>query len=298
MAHLRSGTADSDFAVASRPPTVSSVAVTVLLLALLAALYAPIVPDLVRDWWDDANYSHGFLVPLFSAVLVYKRRAAIAALTPRGSLWGLPVIALGAAAFVLGQVGAEDFVSRSSLVVVAAGMIWFHFGGAMLRVLAFPLGFLMFMIPLPAVVFYAAAFPLQTLAAKNAAWVLDHLGVPVLLDGNIIHLSHISLGVTEACSGIRSLISLLALALAWAALSMPGVLAMSIFGAVTIPITIVANAARVVMTGFVGQWFGRRYAEGFFHEFSGWLIFIVAFLCLFGIDRILRLLLRRLGSAR
>ena len=133
------------------------------------------------------------------------------------------------------------------------------------------------MVPLPTILFNAVAFPLQGLAAQNATWMLDLLGVPVLRDGNVIHLSHISLGVAEACSGIRSLISLLALAVAWAYLTLPGLWSMLVLVASAVPITIVANAGRVVLTGLIGQWFGVEYAQGFFHTFSGWVIFLLAF---------------------
>ena len=159
--------------------------------------------------------------------------------------------------------------------------------------LAFPLLFLFFMVPLPATLFYAVAFPLQNLAARNAAWTLDLLGVPVLLDGNVIHLSQISLGVTEACSGIRSLISLLAVAVAWAALTLPGIWAMAVLVAAVVPITILANAGRVVATGLIGQWFGVEYAQGFFHTFSGWLVFLFAFVCLLGVHSVIRLVQAR-----
>jgi len=204
---------------------------------LLGLLYANVLPDLVQEWWDDPNYSHGFLVPLFSAYLVYQRRASILATEFRPSWWGLAPILFGIASLVLGQVGAEAFVSRASLIVILAGLTW-----------------------------------------------------------NVIHLSHISLGVTEACSGIRSLISLLALALAWAALALPGTVTMAIFAIVTIPVTIVANAGRVVVTGLIGQWFGRQYAEGFFHMASGWIIFVFAFMCLIVVDRGLRLVIARKRS--
>src|SRR5262249_27414952 len=146
-----------------------------------------------------------------------------------------------------------------------------------------------FMVPLPATVFYAVASPLQNLAARNAALVLDLLGVPVLLDGNVIHLSQITLGVTEACSGIRSLISLLAMAVCWAALTIPGIWGKSLLVAATVPITVVANAGRVVATGLIGQWFGVQYARGFFHSFSGWVIFLLAFACLLAVHGLIRL---------
>jgi exosortase len=144
------------------------------------------------------------------------------------------------------------------------------------------------MVPLPATLFYAVTSPLQNLAARNAAWLLDLLGVPVLLDGNVIHLSQISLGVTEACSGIRSLISLLAVAVAWAALTIPGIWGMSALVAATVPITVVANAGRVVVTGLIGQWFGIDYARGFFHALSGWVIFVLAFVCLLAVHGVIR----------
>jgi exosortase len=248
-----------------------------VLVAILVLTYREIFADLVRQWWDDPNYSHGFLVPVFSAYLVWERRSELAALPREGTWWGLPVLVLGVAALILGDVGAENFLTRSSLIVILAGLALLHLGMPIARVLAFPLAYLFFMVPLPAMVFYAIAFPLQGLAAENAAWTLDLLGVPVLLDGNVIRLSQITLGVTEACSGIRSLISLLALAVAWAYLMVPGVLGGALLVASAVPITVLANAGRVVATGLIGQTLGVQYATGFFHSFSGWVIFIFAF---------------------
>jgi exosortase len=178
---------------------------------------------------------------------------------------------------------------RSSLIVILAGLVLFHLGFRVFRIVIFPVAFLLFMIPLPAVVFYAITFPLQQLAAEQAAWVLDVLGVPVLLDGNVIHLSQISLGVTEACSGIRSLISLLAAAVAGAYLLIPSGWAMAVFVASAVPITILANAGRVVSTGLIGQWFGVEYAAGFFHEAAGLVVYSFAFACLVGVYSLIRL---------
>jgi len=258
-------------------------------LALLAGLYAGILRDLARQWWDDSNYTHGFLVPIFSALLIWHRRKQLTALPVEGSWVGLPVLLLGIGALLLGDLGSENFLMRSSLIVILVGLILFHLGRQVLRVLAFPLLFLFFMVPLPSTLFYAVAFPLQNLAARNAAWALDTLGVPVLLDGNIIHLTKQSLGVAEACSGIRSLISLLFVSVGWAVLTLPGFWAMAIFVAAVVPITILANAGRVVVTGLIGQWFGVEYAQGFFHTFSSWLVFVFAFLCLLGVHRTIRL---------
>jgi exosortase len=198
------------------------------------------------------------------------------------------VLVFGLACLIVGDVAAENFLQRFSMIVVVAGLVLIHLGTAAFQLVAFPLAYLLFMIPLPATLFYKIAFPLQMLAAVNSAAVLDMLGIPVLLDGNVIHLSRVTLGVAEACSGIRSLISLLALAVAWAYLTLPSVLTMSILVAAAIPITIAANAARIVATGLIGQSFGMQYAQGFFHSFSGWLIFVVAFVCLLAVHSLIR----------
>jgi exosortase len=271
-----------------RPIVVAAVAFGIL----LAVLYAGVLRHLAQQWWSDDNYSHGFLVPLFSAYLLWQRRRALAVAPIRGHWSGWPLLLIGLAAFVLGDIGAENFLLRSSLIIIIAGLVQLHLGPRLLRLMAFPVAFLLFMVPLPANVFYAIAFPLQRLAAANSAWALDLLGVPVLLDGNVIHLSRLSLGVVEACSGIRSLISLLALAVAWGYLTLPGVIATTILVTAAVPITILANAVRIVVTGLIGQTLGSEYARGFFHTFSGWLIFIVAFGCLLVVHHLIHVGIR------
>jgi exosortase len=216
-----------DVSTARRRPIVAARLLLPLLLVILGMIYWPVLRALAAQCWDDPNYSHGFLVPVFSGMVVWQRRRQLAVLAPKGSWIGLAILLAGIGALLLGDLAGENFLMRSSLIVVLGGLILFHLGREHFRVLAFALLFLFFMVPLPATIFYAVTFPLQNLAARNAAWALDLLGVPVLLDGNVIQLSQISLGVTEACSGIRSLISLLAVAVAWAGLTLPGSWAMA-----------------------------------------------------------------------
>jgi exosortase len=272
-----------------RPARWRDVAVLLPLLLLpLVALYWAILRDMIAQWWDDPNYSHGFVVPLFSAFLVWRCRARLAALAPEGSMAGLAIIGAGLVVLLIGDFGAENYLMRGSFIIVLVGLVVFHMGWRVLREFLFPLFFLVFMVPLPGIVFYAITFPLQRLAAVQAGWTLDLLGVPVLLDGNVIHLSEITLGVTEACSGIRSLISLLAGAVAWAYLMFPFGWAAVAFVLSAIPITIFANAGRVVATGLIGQWFGVEYASGFFHEFAGLVVYVFAFVCLLGVHALIR----------
>jgi exosortase len=266
-------------------------------VGILASLYAPVFPELFSDWWNDPNYSHGFLVPVFSVFWVWQQQVYLRTLPYHGSWYGFVLLLCGIGALVLGDIGAEDFLTRSSFILILAGLILFHLGTPVFRALLFPLGFLFFMVPLPAIIFNAIAFPLQGLAAHNATLILDTSGVPVLRDGNIIHLSEITLGVTEACSGIRSLVSLLALAVAWAWLTLAQPWARLVLIVSAIPITIIANAGRVVVTGLIGQWFGVKYAQGVFHSFSGWIIFLVAFVSLLGVHTLVsRSTTNRLGE--
>lgn len=257
-------------------------------VAILIGLYARVFPVWLDDLWNDPNYSHVYIVPIISGFIIWQRWRRLAALPIRGSWRGVPLILAGVAALIVGDIGAETFLMRTSLIVILAGLVLFHFGSAMLRALAFPLAFFLFMVPMPAIFFYAMTSRLQNIAAETGAWGLDFLGVPVLLDGNVIQLSRLTLGVTEACSGIRSLITLVALGVAWAHLMLPRFWMQVVFVVSVLPVTIVANAGRIVMTGLVARSFGVEYAEGFFHFFSGWLVFIGAILCLFAVHGILR----------
>jgi exosortase len=272
--------------------------VAILLVAVLTLLYWGILRDMSVQWRDDDNYNHGFLIPVFSGFLLWRERHRLRALEASGRWVGLLVLLGGIAILLLGDIGAENFLMRSSLLVILAGLVLFLAGRVMLRATLFPLCYLLFMIPLPAILLYAVTFPLQRVAAEQAAWVLDLLGVPVLLDGNVIHLSQITLGVTEACSGIRSLIALLAGAVAWAYLMLPVGWLSVVFVVSAIPITIIANSVRVVATGLIGQWFGVEYASGFFHEFAGWVVYLFAFTCLMGVYSLVQLVNRWRRRAR
>jgi len=257
-------------------------------VVLLVGLYARVLPLWLQDLWDDPNYSHVFIVPIISGFVLWQRRRALAALPIRGSWRGLPLLLAGVFALILGDIGDETFLMRTSLIVILVGLVLLHFGPQMLRALTFPLLFSLFVVPMPAIFFYATTVRLQNFAARSGASMLDLLGVPILLDGNIMHLSRITLGVTEACSGIRSLITLVALGVAWAYLMLPKFWMRVVLVVSVLPITILVNAGRIVITGLVGQWLGAEYADGFFHFFSSWLIFVLALLSLLAVHGVLR----------
>jgi exosortase len=258
-----------------------------LLLVALAALYWTVFPNLVRQWANDDDYTHGFLIVPLALYVVWERRAKLAGMTAQPNLLGAGLLAVGLLTLVVGSVGAELFLQRSSLIVVLAGLVWLILGASFLRELAFPIVFLMFMIPLPAIVMNAIAFPLQLFAAQAATFCMQVVGVPVLREGNTIVLANTTLEVVEACSGIRSLQALLALGAVYGYFTRKAVWKRWALLFLSIPIAIAANAFRVAGTGFLAQFIGPEAAQGFYHTFAGWIVFAVAFVLLLGAGRLL-----------
>jgi exosortase len=252
----------------------------------------------VSDWISDDNYSHGLVIVPLALYFAWERREAVAALALRPSAAGLVIVIFGLALLVAGLLGAELFLPRLSIVVVLAGTIVFLLGWTALRVLAFPVAFLLLMIPVPAIVFNQITFPLQLIASRAGELGLVTAGVPVLREGNVIVLARTTLEVAEACSGIRSLISLLTLGIVYGYFTDNRAWMRVAIAASTVPIAIVANGARVAGTGIAAHYYGTAAAEGFFHTFSGWLVFGAAFLLLLLTSRTLRLLMptRRLDA--
>ena len=261
----------------SRSPWGRLLAPTLVLSVLLLAIYHDRLLRLGEQWYADPDYSHGFLVPLLSLYFVWERRRELNTLPVTPNLAGIGLLGVGLFMLILGSVGAELYLQRTSLIVVIAGLVLLLLGKAFLRALAFPIAFLFFMVPLPAIVVNAIAFPLQLFAAKTAVFCLFNFGIPVLREGNVIVLAGTTLEVAEACSGIRSLQALLALGTVYAYFTQSSTWKRWILVLLSIPIAIVANAFRVSGTGILAHYWGARAAEGFYHTFSGWLIFVVAF---------------------
>lgn len=263
--------------VLDRPARTTSFAYTQVLLvsALVLLCYAPALRSLARDWIVDENMGHGFFVPGVVGYIVWQQREELKRLPARANWWGLVLALLGAAQSILATLGVEMFLSRSALIVTLTGVVWSLGGTAWLKKLAFPLFLLCFMVPLPALIFNSLTFPLQILATELAAGALSLLGVPVLREGNVLQLPSGPLSVVEACSGIRSLLSLTFLALVYGYFfENRRWIRFTLLGA-TIPIAILANAGRVTITGILSM-INPELAQGFFHESTGWVIFMMA----------------------
>jgi exosortase len=253
-----------------------------ILSGLIVLLYASVIRNLVVQWWTDPDYSHGFFIPLFSGYILWRERKRWTKTEIKPSNFGF-VLQLGAVGlFLLGSLGAELFTTRFSLMVLLAGMILFLAGWQMLRTVSFPLGYLIWAIPIPVIIYNQITFPLQLLASRLATTWLELVHVPVLRDGNILVMSNYSLEVVEACSGIRSLMTLMSLAVAYGYLASPHRWVRYVLAVFMVPIAIITNAIRIVGAGILAHGFGPTAAEGFLHTFSGWVIFLVALVLMFG----------------
>ena len=279
----------------------------IAIAAGLAFLYFTVLVKLENDWWHDENYSHGLLIPFVITFIVWQERKQISEWEARPATWvGAIGISFSLFALWAGTAGAELFVQRASLVLMLASIVVYFFGLRFMRFVAVPLMLLVVSIPIPQIVFNRITFPLQLFASRCAVAAMSFFSIPVLRQGNVIELMPLGasepkkLAVVEACSGIRSLMTLVTLAMIYAYFSRPtskgkffGTFRSVILVLAAVPIAILTNALRVSGTGVLAHYYGTRVADGFFHSFSGWVIYIVAALMLFAtgwvIDRVARI---------
>ena len=260
-----------------------------ILFLLTAWLYAPIGFPLLRQWWQDPNYTHGLFVPAFSLFLLWKDRARLAELPLKPAWPGLVIFLLALLTLIVGVISHEFFLPRISLLLLMSGMVVFLAGWGYLAAVAFPLAFLILMLP-SSTLFSQISLPLQIVSTKVATLLLRLAGVAAVREGNIILLQTARLGVTEACSGIRFLFSLITLAVIYGYLAESKIGVRVSLALAAVPISVLANALRVAGTGFVVQHWGIERAEGTLHLFSGWLIFLGALGMLFAFHRLAQML--------
>ncbi len=263
------------------------------LLLLIAGLYASILWHLLLQWvgpHSDPNFQHGIFVPLFALFVLWQDRKKLASIPPSPSWAGFPLVYLSLLMLLLGVLGAELFFSRVSLLILLAGLIILFKGWRFFRAVLFPWAFLILMIPIPTLLINQVTFPLQLLASQLATGLLELVGVPVLRQGNVITLAAMPLNVAEACSGIRSLLTLVTLAIIYGYLMETRMWVRVVLVCAAVPIAVIANSFRIFGTGLLVQNGHPDLAEGFFHSFSGWLIFVVALLLLFAVHRVIALI--------
>ena len=289
---------------------------TVALICAVVLSYLAVLQKLGQDWWVDENYSHGLLVPIVIAFIVWSEWGRLRRSAGAGPMWiAGPLIVAAALMLLAGTLAAELFTQRISLVLMLTGIVIYLFGLRVLNILAVPLALLLLAIPIPQIVFNRIAFPLQIWASQTAVWGIRLFDVPTVRRGNVIDIlpggstQTISLEVVEACSGIRSLMTLVTLALVLGYFTkrdpdgnIAGFSKRDFFRAVilmvlAVPIAVLTNAARVTGTGFLTYYYGSQATEGTWHDLSGWLVYIAALVLLIGANFVLGKIFRTRGSS-
>jgi exosortase len=243
--------------------------------ALLALCYWPVLVRLVSQWNNDQDMGHGFFVPILAAYIAWQKRSEFLAEPVKPNWLGLALVIYAGVQLCVATLGAELFLARTAIVLSIIGAVLFLGGSKRARVMAFPLFLLFFMVPIPAILYNQITFPLQLIASRMAEWALMAIGIPVLREGNVLELAGQKLSVVEACSGIRSLLTLSFLSLVYGYFFETKTWLRVVLFVATVPIAIIANASRVTVTGIIAD-SRPELAHGLFHTAEGFMIWIVS----------------------
>jgi exosortase len=253
----------------------------VILLALLAVVFAPVYPELIATWLGHSNNSHGMLVPFISLYFIWQKKGDLKVQEISSSNWGLVILVISLALYLLAYLGGVVFVMRLMIVFSLIGLVLFTLGWGIFNQLAFPLLFLFFMVPVPDSILALVSFPLQLFATKISANIIQYCSIPVLREGNMLYFVQTQLEVAEACSGIRSIMSLTMLSVLFVYSIKSGWQKTTILLLSAIPIAVIANIVRVSGTGVLAHFYGDKVARGFLHDFSGMAVFLFGLSVLF-----------------
>ena len=267
-------------------PGLSLLQWSILGLTLLALYYSVLI-TWISDLWHDDNYSHGLLIPFLSLYFIRERMPAIKEAACRPYFPAAALVVLSLLFYILGYVGSEFFTQRISFILLLYSCIFFLSGKALEKQLRLPVLILFFAVPLPYILYNSVAFPLKLWASRLAVILIALTGRPVFADGNVIHLTHTTLEVVDACSGIRSLMTLFTLAFFLAYFFADCFWKRVLIFSLTLPITLTANALRVTATAVLTS-YDPAWGEGFRHELTGWLVFVLSFVALAGVALLLR----------
>ena len=252
-----------------------------ILILIAVLVYLPVLGDLVLDWYQDSNYSHGFLIIPVSVWLIWRQRKELASVPIRTSNWGFAGVFIALGIFIVGTAGAEYFSARFSFVLLLASMTLCFLGWMFLRKVWFAFFFMLFMIPIPYVIYYSVTFPMQLFASKIASVALGVIGLPLVRFGNVLHLpGGQALEVAEACSGLRSIVALLALGALFAYFTQENRVKAVILFLATVPIAIFGNVVRISFTAIGTYAISEEFVEGTLHEMAGMLVFLFSLVML------------------
>jgi exosortase D (VPLPA-CTERM-specific) len=254
-----------------------------LLISAIVFTYRDTIPALYNQWISSEDFSHGLLILPISLYLVWKKRSELERISISTDRRALILMVFAVGIYIVGELGAELFTTRVSMLVFAIGSVWLLFGRKVLKTLRFPLLFLFLMLPLPGFIYRNMTFPLQIISSKLSVDLLYILDITAYREGNVIDMGFTRFQVVEACNGLRFIMPLFTVGVLFAFTERKVLWKRLVLIASTIPLAIGANVVRIAGTGVVSLFWGAKAAEGFFHSFSGWAVFIICFASFVGI---------------
>jgi exosortase len=259
-----------------------------IIASLFLLTYVPTFIWLWDRWFArDSYYSHGILVPFVSAFLIWQKRDELAVIPKTPSKWGLPILYTGVALHLISALLRVYFSSGFSLLIVLIGLVLHLYGDKVFRKIWFPILFIIFMLPTPLVIITWASFKLKLFAAQISAFLLNKMGIMAIREGSMIYMRESYVVVDDVCSGLRSLISLTALGSLFAYMFKGPVWKKTLLFLSTIPIAVITNVFRVIILASVSEIWGAKYAEGFLHDATGFMVFVLAFILLIAVVNLL-----------
>jgi exosortase len=263
---------------------------------LLILCYAPILYRMAAQWATDEDMGHGFFVPVVAGFIAWQRRGTLHSIPRQPNGWGLALVIFAAFQALVASLGAELFTARLAFVIALFGMILYLCGKLWVQELLLPLALMLFMIPIPQIIYARLTLGLQMLASQLGETLIGWMGIPVIRTGNLIELPSQTLNIVDACSGIRSLVSLLFLSQVYAYFTEKRIWVRWTLLVATVPIAIAANAVRVATTGLLSE-VNTKLAQGVYHEIEGYIVFAVALIALILTHRIISLISKRREQA-
>lgn len=251
-----------------------------MLLSLWIACFHPLYSELANTWLNHSNNSHGLLVPFISLYFIYEKKEQLGEVEVTPFYLGAVFLLISMAGYLISLAGGIAFIARIMLVLSLISLILFALGKEVFKVIFFPLFFLLFMVPIPESFVALVSLPLQGFATTISAAIIKAFSIPVYQEGNMLYFAQTQLEVAQACSGIRSIVSLTMLSFIFVYLSKRGFSQKLILLLSAIPIALIANIIRVSGTGILAHFYGSIVAQGFLHEFSGLAVFVFGFLVL------------------
>jgi len=263
---------------------------------LLLLCYAPILYRMAEQWATDEDMGHGFFVPVVAGSIAWQRRRTLLAIPRQPNGWGLAFVIFAAVQALAATLGAELFTARLAFIIALFGVVLYLGGTAWVKALLLPLVLLLFMIPIPQILYARLTLGLQMLASQLGEVLIGWMGIPVIRTGNLLELPSQTLDIVDACSGIRSLLSLLFLSQIYAYFTEKRIWMRWALLVATVPIAIAANAIRVATTGLVSE-VNTKLAQGVYHEAEGYIVFAVALVALLVTHRVISFVASKMKKA-